>query len=325
MRERAITKTLGALAAALWLAACGGGGSAPTHAGPARIAIGPPATPGADPALEGLRAGVTDAGLREGSDFVWVDAHPNAAPDLWLTASPTALSAALNAAGNAPVVFTDVAAPRAAGAQPPTLLRRWVPWLLRNPGRSVTGVAATSDFRALLDAAAPMLGARAAGVAFVPADADSSAWQARLQIASDPAGRELLSEPFSSPAAARTAVGRLCERGAGGLVLLGDRASEAAASDLIAAAQNCGMVVLGTRRAHAPAGAVVTLARDVPGAGREAGLRAAAALRGDDVGRLGFSETAGAQVWIVNSVAAERAGIGLPLSLIERADEVLGD
>ncbi|MDX2170888.1 MAG: hypothetical protein SF182_27720, partial [Deltaproteobacteria bacterium] len=274
MSERRIGAGVVAWLAAAWLTACTGGDAAPRHSGPARLAIAPlPASSQPDDALDGLRAGVAAAGLREGQDYVWVDPSRDTPPDVWLAASPTALSAALRASGGASVVFTDVAAPGAAGARAPTLLRRWAPWLLREPGTPVTGVSATTDFRALLGAAAPLLGTRPAGVVFVPGDADSSAWQERLQVASDPAGRALLSEPFSDASAAAAAVGRLCERGAGGLVLLGDRASDAALPALFAAAQACGMPVFGTRRAHADAGAVVTLARDVRGAGHAAGLR----------------------------------------------------
>ena len=148
--------------------------------------------------------------------------------------------------------------------------------------------------------------------------------RAPAHAAGERAGRPIQSVSLRAPDAALDAVRQLCGRGVGAIVALGDPATDAVFAALLAGARSCGVPVLGTRRAHALGGALLTQARDVRGAGRAAGRRAAQALRGEDIGGLGFSEHAG-DVLIVNADAAERDGVGLPLALIERADEVIGD
>jgi ABC-type uncharacterized transport system substrate-binding protein len=69
---------------------------------------------------------------------------------------------------------------------------------------------------------------------------------------------------------------------------------------------------------------VLTLARDPAEAAREAGRMVAKLARGAalrDVPIVEMTQT----TLILNVAAAERADIGLPLSLVQRADEVLED
>jgi ABC-type uncharacterized transport system substrate-binding protein len=68
----------------------------------------------------------------------------------------------------------------------------------------------------------------------------------------------------------------------------------------------------------------VTLARDERGAAVAAGRRAAALVRGAGPAGERFERVTAARL-ILNAQAAERVGVGLPLSLVERADEVIGD
>ncbi|MEO8604297.1 MAG: ABC transporter substrate binding protein [bacterium] len=333
MRRRGVPLCTGlALTTLLSLAAggCRGATSAPVRVGLARVAVLVPSPDAVSAeALEGLRAGLAAAGLRDRQDFVWQEVRDVPAADaplpmLILAPSAGALTAALRAAAPIPVVFTDVADPEAAGARPPTLLRRWLPWWSTSVGADVSGVSGVADMQALLESAAPLLAEHPVGVVFAPADGESAAWHARLLSAASRAARPVESEPLRAPDAGLDAVRRLCGRGVGAVVVLGDPVSSAAFPTLLAGARACGVPLLGTRREHAAGGAVVKQALDARGAGRAAGERAAQALRGDDIGALGFAAQGGG-VLIVNTQAAERDGLGLPLTLIERADDVIGD
>lgn len=238
--------------------------------------------------------------------------------DLALTVSSAALAAALSV-GPA-VVFTDVADPTRTGAREPSLLGRCLPQLFGPEGPRVTGAYAVTDFGALLAIAAPVMPAAGLGAVFVASDVDSVALRDQLRAF---AGERVVSEPLD-PAAPATAVQALCQRRVRALVLLGDRSTDAVLGDVVAAARACPMVILGTRRAHAEAGALLALARDERAAAVAAGRRAAGLMRGERPYLEPFERVTATRL-ILNAQAAERAGVGLPLSLVEQADEVVGD
>jgi len=116
----------------------------------------------------------------------------------------------------------------------------------------------------------------------------------------------------------------LCDVNVRTLVLLGDRSTDAVLADLVAAARGCGMVVLGTRQAHADAGAVLTLARDERAGASAAGRRAAQFMRGERPQLEPFERVTRTRI-VLNAQAAEQAAVGLPLGLLEQADDVIGD
>ncbi|MBX3024517.1 hypothetical protein KF840_06365 [bacterium] len=240
-----------------------------------------------------------------------------AGADLVLTVTTAALAAARPSAPA--VVFTDVADPAAGGATPPALLARWLPALFAPSGPPLAGAYAVNDFGALLDAAEPLLPAPALGAVFAAGDADSVAYRDQLRALTR---HPVLSQPLGDGAAA--AVRGLCDRHARTLVLLGDRSTDAALADLVAGARACRMLVLGTRAAHAPAGAVLTLAADQRAAAVAAGRRAAALMRGERPQLEPFERVTAARL-ILNAEAAEQAGVGLPLGLLAQADDVIGD
>lgn len=321
------------LAVALIVAtAAGGCERAPVHGGPWRVLVlepddpAPPAAVG-EGLVEGLQQGVAaDAAppqlrtVRAPTAALAERARQevDAGADLVLTATTAALAAALPSAPA--VVFTDVADPAAAGVRSPALLARWLPALFARQGPPVIGAWAVTDFGALLQLADPILPPRELGTVFAAGDADSAAYRDQLRAF---AHRAVRSEPLAADAPER-AVKALCDVEVRTLVLLGDRSTDAVLDRLIAAARACGMVSLGTRRAHADAGAVLTLARDQRAGASAAGRRAARFLRGERPQLEPFERVAAAAV-IVNAQAAEQAGVGLPLGLLEQADDVIGD
>ena len=241
-----------------------------------------------------------------------------AGTDVALSVTTAGLAALLPAAPA--VIFTDVADPAAGGARSPALLARWLPALFGPKGPPVTGAYTVNDFGRLLELAAPVTPVQNLGAVFAPHDADSVAYRDQLRAF---AGRTVLSEPLDAakPAAA---VQALCEQQARTLVLLGDRSTDAVMKDLIDAARSCRMVVLGTRPAHATAGAVVTLARDQRAGATAAGRRAAAFMHGERPQLEPFERVTTATV-LLNAEAAEQVGVGLPLDLIAKADDVIGE
>lgn len=301
----------------------------PVHDGPWRVVLLEPLDP---PPAVAVRAAMVDAFMRgvEGTP-IEVRAVRGSAPalsdrlrieieagtDLVLTLTAAALS---TARATAPaVVFTDVADPQVAGVRDPARLARWLPMLFAPGGPPITGAYAVSDFGALLEAAEPLLAAPGIGTVFAAGDADSVAYRDQLRAFST---RTVQSEPLGAGAAA--AVQPLCTGQVGALVLLGDRTTDAVAGELITAARACRLLVLGTRAEHAAAGAVLTLARDEQGAAIAAGRRAAALIHGERPELQQFDRVTGARL-IVNAQAAEQTGVGLPLTLLERADDVVGD
>ncbi len=280
---------------------------------------------------DGLLAGLGQGGVADAASLAWRTSHAPgrmlaeravqelaAGADLVLTVTTSGLAAALPVAPA--VVFTDVADPAGAGVREPAFLARWLPRLFGPTGPPVTGAYAVTDFGALLAEAQQITPSQPLGAVFVASDADSVAYRDQLRALT---ARTVLSQPLD-PAHPDAAVRALCDQKVGTLVLLGDRSTDAVLADIVTAARACRMVILGTRRPHADAGAVLTLARDERAAGSAAGRRAAAVMRGERPELQGFERVTRARLFL-NAQAAEQAGVGLPLALVGRADEVLGD
>jgi ABC-type uncharacterized transport system substrate-binding protein len=318
---------------ALLVALCSAGGcERPANRGPWRVAVlEPDDPPPAAELREGLLEGLTEGGVTDGAQQGWQTIRGPAATltarareqltagtDLALAVTTAGLAAAEQVAPA--VAFTGVADPAGAGVHDPPFLARWIPWLFGPKGPPTTGAFALTDFAALLDVAAPILPDRDVGAVFAAGDADSVAYRDQLRAF---ARRNVVSAPLTGADAA-AAVASLCDQEVGTVVLLGDRTTDAVAAAIVGAARACAMVVLGTSRAHVEAGAVLTLPRDGRGAARAAGRRAAELLRGGRPHLESFERRSAAPL-VLNARAADLAGIGLPLTLIERADEVVGD
>lgn len=289
-------------------------------------------------AVAGLGEGLRQSGLQRERDFVLdvqsahgdtaalsklaAAAGQNGAHTLVTIGTP-ALAAVLATKGTTPIVFTGVADPWLAGVRRPSLWRRWMSWLVSDEGPPVTGAYAPGSFGDLLDASVGMVKGRLGAV--VPTgDPDARAYRDALSSAAIWRSRMIDFELASGPGDVGAAATRLCGQGAMGLVALGDPTTNAAFDALVQAARICGIPVFGTRHAHGAGGAVVTLARDPAEAAREAGRMVAKLARGTAVRDVPVVEMPQTTL-ILNVAAAERADVGLPLSLVQRADEVLED
>jgi len=288
-------------------------------------------------AVQGLAGGLRAAGLQPDRDYVLTvhQAHgrPAALSDLARAAAQggantlvaigtPALQAALAAAPRTPIVFTDVADPALAGVRPHSLWQRWLPWLVGDDRAPVTGAYATGGFAALVSASAGVTNGTW-GAVVASSDPDSVGYGDALRAGAQPLGRAVEFETVAEAVAVPAAAVRLCSRGVTALVALGDPVTDAAFNALVEAAHECRVPVLGTLGVHA-AGATVTVARDTKGAARQAGRLVGRIAAGEDPRQIDFVAVERRRL-IVNAAAADSAGIGLPLTLVQSADEVIGD
>jgi putative tryptophan/tyrosine transport system substrate-binding protein len=336
-QRRGGARALGGAALLAGLAACHGSPHGPL-ARPWQVAVLQPGDGAeAQQAVQGVSAGLRASGLQPDSDYVLTvyDAHgqPNALPELVHTAvqngahtvvtiGTPALQAALAGAPQTPVVFTDVADPARAGAEPASVWHRWLPWLVGDHRPAVTGAYTSGAIAALIDESAGMTEGNW-GAVVADADPDSVAYRDALLDVAAGTRRGVELESVASGDEVGAAVAKLCSRGIGALVVLGDPVTDAGLAGLLEAARRCHVPVLGTQREHA-VGAVLTRARDTKGAGREAGRLVARIANGADPKELEFVALGKTRL-ILNADAAEQANLGLPLSLVQRADEVKGD
>jgi putative ABC transport system substrate-binding protein len=242
-----------------------------------------------------------------------------------MTVSTPALRSALAAAGDAPVIFTAVGNPRAANFRPATIWQRWLPLLFEPPRPAASGAYAVSNPSELLEAATALVGGPSAIGAVYGPDADALSYRDALAEEASRAGYELRTGLAERPADVAAAASGLCGRGVGAFIALGDRVTNDAFAALVQAAQGCNAPLIGVLREHADAGAVVTLARDVDGAGRTAGTIAARVLQQrQNAATVPVAVIDSTRV-IINAAAADRVGVGIPFSLVERADTVIED
>ena len=306
---------------------------------PWRVALlqlddGPATRQAADALGDGLRG----SGLVADQDYVLtvLNAHgENAAlaalvgeatrggADTLVAIGTPAVRAALAAKERPPVVFTAVADPSRAGVPPMGFWRRWLPFLFSDDGSRVTGAYAEPGYDELLAASAGVISADGPIGAVVPAgDPDAAAYGDALVVAAERSQRRVELEGITTAADVGAAVARLCDKHIVVLVALGDPETSGAFDTLAQAARRCRVPVIGVSRDHAVGGAVFALARDTPGAARAAGAMVARLARGAQPGDIDVRAVPASGL-IVNPEAAEQADIGLPLTLVKRADEVL--
>jgi putative tryptophan/tyrosine transport system substrate-binding protein len=288
--------------------------------------------------LDGVEAALGESSLQLERDYVLTayNAHgdPKRLPALingalrdgahsLLAIGTAALEAAHAAGARTPIVFTDVADPVQAGVRPPSVWRRWLPFLFSAEGVPVTGAYAQDTFGELLEDSRGVVNGRL-GAVVVRSDRDALAYRDALRDAAGERSQAVEFDSVASAAEVGDAAKRLCVHGVVGLIALGDRASNGAFDALQQAALACGIPVFGTLHAHADAGAAIVLARDPIGAAHEAGRMVARLARGEPAADIPIAAIPGTAL-ILNPVAAEKADVGIPFSLVQRADEVLGD
>jgi putative tryptophan/tyrosine transport system substrate-binding protein len=275
-------------------------------------------------AMRGFRAGLKEAGLREGEDFKIAtlsaqgdmatlgslfDAAQEAGTDLYLVYCTPTLQTAIRKVPRAPVVFTVVADPVVAGA-----------------GKSntdhlpnVTGVYTEGPYREmaeLLRANFPRI--KRVGTLFCPAEANSVANKNVFVREARRCGLTVETVAADNAGELSDAALALCSRGLDAVVQVIDNLSAAGFPAIGRAAEQFHLPVFGCQGAAARQGAALALARDYYAAGRETALKAARILRGESPSVIPFAPPT-KTLTFVNLKRARECGLTIPETLVRKA------
>jgi ABC-type uncharacterized transport system substrate-binding protein len=279
---------------------------------------------------QGIRAGLTEAGLVEGRDYrltvrnaqgdmptlsALVDAAVGDAADMLITLSTPTLQAALQRGRGLPIVFTFVADAIAAGA-----------------GRSnedhlanVTGVPTTAAYEELLALVRECLpSARRLGTLYVPSEVNSVYNKDQVAAVAPRHGFELVVVAANTSAEVADATLSLLSRNVDAICQVGGNLTTAAFASIAQPAQRARVPVFGFLTSDARNGAAVVAARDYFDGGREAGLMAARIMRGENPAAMPFQPLRTTRI-VINRAAARAARLALPETLLQRATDVIGD
>jgi ABC-type uncharacterized transport system substrate-binding protein len=275
----------------------------------------------------GVMAGLSEAGLVEGRDYEvkvqnaqgdmptvnsLVDAAITQGADLLITMSTPTLQAALQRARNVPIVFTYVASAITAGAGHSD----------EDHLPNVTGVytgGAYDDMIARIREVLPSV--RVIGTLFVPSEVNSVYHKDLLVSAAKKAGIEVVAVPADTSSEVSDAALALSSRKIDAICQIPGNLTASSFPSIVQAAGKFRLPVFAFQSVQAP-WSVITLARDYHDAGREAALIAARVMRRENPGTIPFKPYTRTKL-IVNLDAARAAGLTIPTSLMEQADEVI--
>jgi len=283
----------------------------------------------AEDAEQGVRAGLSAAGMVEGRDYEWkslnaqgematlnglIDAAVADHADLILTVSTQALQAAVQRARDTPIVFTMVANPFLAGVA--TTDRDHLP--------RVTGAYGAADAAAMMPVIRQVLPqVQKLGTLYSPTEVNSVYNHDVLAQAVKRAGGQLVSVGINTPSEAPDATQSLCTQGVDAICLTNSNLAGSCFPSIVQAARRSRTPVFTFLGSTAKQGAVVALTRDYFDMGRDSGLIAARVMRGEDPSQIPLHASTKNRL-IVNLDAARENGIRLPESLVTSADETLG-
>ena len=280
-------------------------------------------------ARQGVLAGLADAGLSEGKDFVVTvhdaqgevaslgpafDAARAAGADLVVSITAPALEAGLAMVSDRPLVFTLSIDPLVAGEKGSHSDHR--------PNvAGVYTVPPASEALAVVRSLVP--GARRVGTLVAPVEVNSTLFRKDLEAAGVAAGIEVVAVASSSPQEVGDAAFALLAQRVDAVCQVPDNLHTAAFPTLVAACRSARVPLVGLNsRRQADQGAVVAVCRDRVEEGREAGLLAARILRGESPASMPYRSSSRVLV-VVNRGAAAAIGLELPGDLLARADAVV--
>ena len=280
-------------------------------------------------AVRGIRAGLREAGLREGEQVritvrnaqgdmatlsALVDAAVTDRADLVMTLSTPTLQAALQRARGLPIVFTFVADAVAAGAG--TSDEDHLP--------NVTGVPTASAYAELVAVTLECLpDARRVGTLFVPAEVNSVVNRERLTEEAGKRGVEVVALPVNTIGELPDAADALASLPLDAIVQVGSNLTTSGFAALARSARRERVPLFGALSSDAENGAALVVARDYYDGGVQAGHLAARVLRGEAPGGIPFQPLRTHKL-LVNPAAARAMGFALPESVVERAARVIG-
>ncbi len=286
--------------------------------------------PAYEEALEGVMKGLKESGLVENRDFTlmvrnaqgdmatansMVDLATANDLDLLITLSTPMLQAAINRAGNLPIVFSIVANPLLAGAGMSNEQHR----------PNLTGIYTTSDFQGMMEVLPLIMPqVRRIGTLFVPSEVNSVFYKDLLTEAAQQVGVEVIAVGVSSTAEVVDGALALTSKQLDAICQISDNLTSAAFVSIIRAAEQAHLPLFGFQSSHLHDGAVAVIARDFEDAGREAAFLAVRILQGESPASIPFQPIQQSRL-MINLDVARAANLTIPTSLLQRADVLLGN
>jgi len=286
-------------------------------------------SPAFEEAREGVMKGFQESGLVEGRDFTMVvrngqgdmatansmvDLAAISGLDLMITLSTPMLQAAMNRAGDLPIVFSIVANPILAGAGINN----------ENHRSNLTGIYTTSDFQGMMQVL-PLIMPQVSriGTLFVPSEINSVYYKDLLTEEARKVGLEVVAVGVSSTAEVVNGALALTSKSLDAICQISDNLTSAAFVSILRTAKQANLPLFSFQSSHLYDGAVAVIARDFEDAGREAAHLAVRILQGESPSAIPFQPIQDSRL-MINLEAAHTANLTVPLSLRQRADFVLG-
>jgi ABC-type uncharacterized transport system substrate-binding protein len=278
-------------------------------------------------AMRGLRDGLKEAGLNDGTDFTLrtlcaqgdmaalgslFDSAKTAGADLCVVYGTPTLQVAIRQVTDIPIVFTVVADPLLAGAGKSD----------QDHLPNLTGVYTQGPYREmaeLLRTSFPQI--KRVGTLFCPAEVNSVANKDMFVREATRCGLSVETVPANSPSELPDAAMALCSRQLDAVVQVVDNLTVAGFPAIARAAAQARLPVFACQSAAAKQGAAVALARDYVYAGRETALKVARVMRGESPARIPFSPPVTTHKF-VNLKQAQESGLSIPEALLREAKQV---
>ncbi|CAH8220331.1 ABC transporter substrate-binding protein [Vibrio aestuarianus] len=282
------------------------------------------------PALDATRQGLLDGlkakGYEEGEnlefDFKTAQGNPAIAvqiarqfvgenPDVLVgIATPTA-QALVSATKNIPIVFTAVTDP--VGAK---LVKK-----LEQPGKNVTGLSDLSPVEQHVELIKEIMpNVKTIGVVFNPGEANAVSLMELLKSSTKKHGIELVEATALKSADVQTATQAIAAK-SDIIYALIDNTVASAIEGMIVSANQAKTPVFGAATSYVERGAIASLGFDYYQIGVQTADYVAAILEGQEPGKLDVKVAKGSDLF-VNKTAADKLGLAIPQSVLDRATSV---
>ncbi len=279
---------------------------------------------------QGFLEGLKKSGLVAGKDYEvkvtnaqgdmatvnsLVDAALADGADMLVTLSTPTLQVAIRRANKIPVVFTYCANAITAGAG-------------RNEEDhlpNITGVQTTGAYDDLILAVHECLPkARTIGTLFVPSEVNMVYHRDKIVAEAKKYGLEVISMGAETTAEVPDAATALCHRNIDAICQIPGNLTAAAFPSIARAAQTAKIPLFASQSSQAHGGAAVVLCRDYHEASLDTAALAVRIMRGENPAKIPI-QTFSRTKLIVNPAGAKACGLTLPVSILKRADQIIGE
>jgi putative ABC transport system substrate-binding protein len=282
--------------------------------------------PALDATRQGLVDGLKEKGYEQGKnlEFDYKTAQGNPAiavqiarqyvgerPDVLVgIATPTA-QALVSATRDIPVVFTAVTDP--VGAK---LVKK-----LEQPGKNVTGLSDLSPVDQHVELIQEIMpNVKSIGVVYNPGEANAVSLMKLLKESTDKRGIELVEATALKSADVQTATQAISAK-SDIIYALIDNTVASAIEGMIVSANQAKTPVFGAATSYVERGAVASLGFDYYQIGVQTADYVAQILEGTDPGKIDVKVAKGSDL-VINTTAAEKLGLTIPQTVIDRATSV---